>query len=76
MVITLTPELEATLEELARRQGVAPEILALDPLRDRLNSLKLVVEPKDDWERSVIQAASNCGVSLPHQALDSEGLYE
>jgi len=30
MVITLPPELETALNELARRRGVAPEILSLD----------------------------------------------
>jgi hypothetical protein len=40
MVITLTPELDATQQELARRQGIAPEILALDALRDRLRRTK------------------------------------
>jgi predicted transcriptional regulator len=76
MVITLTPELEAALEELARRRGVSPEVLALDALRDRLRIMKQAIEPNDDWERSVIRAATDCGVSLPHEALGSEGLYE
>ena len=33
MSITLDPELEAKLKELAERQGVTPEILALHALR-------------------------------------------
>jgi predicted transcriptional regulator len=76
MVIKLTPELEAALNELARRRGVAPEVLALDALRDRLIAMTRVVEPRDEWERLVIQAGTNCGISLPHEALSSEGLYE
>jgi hypothetical protein len=32
MVITLSPELEAALNERARQQGVAPEVLALNAL--------------------------------------------
>jgi hypothetical protein len=32
MVITLDPELEAALNEWARRQGVSPEVLALNTL--------------------------------------------
>jgi hypothetical protein len=35
MVITLGPDLEAALNDLARKQGVAPEILALNALRER-----------------------------------------
>ena len=76
MVITLPPELETALNELARKRGVAPEILALDALRDRLIAMTRVVEPRDEWERLVIQTGTNCGVSLPHEALSSEGLYE
>ena len=76
MVITLTRELEAVLQELARQRGIDPEVLALDALRDRFSFMKQAAEPNDDWERSVIQAATDCGVSLPHQALGSEGLYE
>jgi len=76
MVITLTPELEAVLNELARRQGVAPEVLALSALRDRLIALTDAIETRDEWERLVLQAGTNCGVSLPHTALSSEGLYE
>ena len=35
MVITLGPEVEAALNEVARRQGVAPDVLAVNALRDR-----------------------------------------
>jgi hypothetical protein len=35
MEITLTPEIEAALAEQARRQGVSPEQLALESLRQR-----------------------------------------
>jgi len=76
MVIRLPPELETALNELARKRGVAPEILALDALRERLIAMTRVVEPRDEWERLVIQTGTNCGVSLPHEALSSEGLYE
>jgi len=76
MVITLPPELEAVLNELARHQGVAPEALALSALRDRLIALTDAIQTRDEWERLVLQAGTNCGVSLPHTALSSEGLYE
>jgi hypothetical protein len=76
MVITLTPELETTLNELARRQGVAPETLALKALRDCLISLTKKHEPRDEWERMIVAVRTNCGVSLPHSALSSDGLYE
>ena len=76
MVIVLPPELETALNELARKRGVAAEILALDVLRDRLIAIPRVVEPRDEWERLVIQTGTNCSVSPPHEALSSEGLYE
>lgn len=72
MVITLPPELEAALNERARREGIPAETLALNTLR----KLFIVPPPRDDWERLLRQAASDCGVSLPHWALSSEGIYD
>jgi hypothetical protein len=76
MVINLTPKLEAALSEQARRRGVAPEVLALDALRDRFLPKVPPVEPRDDWERRLFEAAIDCGVSVPDSALSSDGLYE
>lgn len=76
MVIALDPELEAALGELARKRGVAPEVLALDVLRERLLPAEPAISPRDEWERSLLGAATDCGVSLPHSALSSDGLYE
>jgi hypothetical protein len=76
MVITLTPELEATLNEMARLRGISPVALVLSTLREQLSAMAKAVEPKDQWERLVLQAATNCGASLPHAALSSEGLYD
>jgi hypothetical protein len=75
MVIKLGPELEAALNELSRRQGIAPEDLALAALRDRFLATRPIV-PQDEWERRLLGAATDCGVSLPHSAVSSEGLYE
>jgi hypothetical protein len=75
MVVTLNPELEAALKEQARRQGVAPEELALNVLRERFLTAPSL-EPRDEWERGLLAAARNCGVSLPDSALSSEGLYD
>jgi hypothetical protein len=76
MVIRLGPELEAALNEAARRQGVAPEDLALNALRERFIVPVAPPQPRDEWERRLLGAATDCGVSLPHEALSSEGLYE
>jgi hypothetical protein len=76
LVITLPAELEHALNALAREKGVNPEDLVIDVLRDRLGTPSRTIAPRDDWERLILQAGANCGVSLPDEALSSEGLYE
>ena len=74
MVITLGPDLEAVLSDVARGQGITPEALAVHALRERFLALRL--QPRDEWERGLLDAARDCGVSLPDSALSSEGLYD
>lgn len=76
MVITLAPDLEAALNDLARKQGVAPEVVAINALRKRFVRPALRVQPRDEWERRLLEAATDCGVVLSHEAVSSEGLYE
>jgi hypothetical protein len=76
MVITLGPELEAALNEAARRRGLAPEAIAIAALRERFLGLAASLQPQDEWERGLLEAARDCGVSLPDSALGSEGLYD
>jgi hypothetical protein len=76
MVITLDSELEAALTEVGRRQGIPPETLVLDALRKHFVGRFSPVQPQDEWERQLLSAATDCGVSLPHEALSSEGLYD
>ena len=38
ITITLPPEVEAPLEEEARKRGTTPELLAVDCLRDRFSA--------------------------------------
>lgn len=76
MSITLSPELEAVLSEQAKRSGVTPEALALDALRARFLPKFSTLEPQDEWERKLFGAAIDCGISVPHWALSSDGLYE
>jgi hypothetical protein len=75
MVITLGPDLEGALNDLARKQGVAPEVLALEALRERFLAPALI-PPRDEWERRLRSAATDCGVSLSNEAVSSEGLYD
>ena len=72
MVITLGPELEAALHEQARQLGVSPEVLALRALRERFLPFA-ALQLRDEWERGLLEAARDCGVSLPDSALSSEG---
>ena len=76
MVITLGPDLEAALSDAAHTQGVTPEVLAIDALRARFLADALRLQPRDEWERGLLDAARDCGVSLPDSALSSEGLYD
>jgi hypothetical protein len=76
MTITLDPGLEAALNELAQRQGVAPDVLALNVLRERFLTPAPAIQPQDEWERRLLGLAKNCGVSLSDEALSREELYE
>jgi hypothetical protein len=40
MVITLTPEIEQTLNELAEKQGTTIELLALSAIREKIARIK------------------------------------
>ncbi len=76
MVITLGADLESALNDLARQQGVAPEVLALNALRERFLAPALRVQPRDEWERRLLGAATDCGVSLSDAALSREEMYD
>lgn len=75
MVLTLDLKLEVALKELSKRKGVAPEELALEVLRENLLAVA-PLEPRDEWERGLLDAARPWDVSLPDATLSSEGLYE
>ena len=76
MVISLSPELQAALNEAASHRGVAPEVLAHDTLREKFLGAAAVLQPQDEWERRLLALAKDCGVSLSDSAVSSEGLYE
>jgi len=75
MVINLSPELEAALNEQARRRGIGPEVLALDALRERFLAAT-PMQPRDEWERQLLGLAKDCGVSLPDSAFSREAFYD
>ena len=76
MVITLPPEIEQALREVARRRGVTPEELALAALRERFPPQPPLLEPQDEWERGLRAAAIDRGVSLPDSAWSREEMYD
>jgi hypothetical protein len=84
MTITLTPEIEAGLTARAAAQGIAPERLLLETLREEFISGAATgnatqnwpFEPQDEWERRLLGISIDCGVSLSNEAVSSEGLYE
>lgn len=76
MVLRLTPDIEAVLNKQAKAQGISPEDLALRVLRERLPVPPPPIEPRDDWERRLLEAATDCGVSLSNEALSREELYD
>jgi hypothetical protein len=76
LVVSLPAELADALRALAQQKGMTAEDLVINTLRDQLASVVPTIQPRDDWERLILQAGTDCGVSLPHAALTSEGLYE
>lgn len=76
MVITLNPELETAVMAIAREQGLPPETVVLNVLHSQLLGKPQPIQAQDDWERGLLEAARNCGVSLSNSALSSDGLYE
>ena len=77
MRIEVPSALEAVLNESAQRNGVSPQELALSVLRERFLRVSATpLMPTGEWERTLLGAATDCGVSLPQGALSSEGLYD
>ncbi len=76
MVITVEPDLEAALNDLARRKVMAPEALAVQTLRNCLLPPAVANPSRDDWERLLRSAATDCGVSLSNEALSRDRQYD
>lgn len=74
MVLNLSSDLESVLNEVASRQGITVEELAIKALKDRF--VRPRIQPRDEWGRTLLAAASDCGVSLSNEAVSSEGIYD
>jgi len=73
MTMTPSPELEAKLAQHAARGNQDPETSAKWILDEILGLPSLPFLPRDSWERDLLAAASECGVSLSNEALSREG---
>jgi hypothetical protein len=76
MTIDLDPKLESALNDSARRRGLAPEEIVVDILRERLLVSPASTAAGEHWEQRLLGAAKDYGVSLPAEALTSDGMYE
>ena len=74
MEIALPPKLEAALAAQAQQRGITAEELAVQVLRKQLLPVERPV-PQDEWERRLLSAAVDCGVSLSDEALSRENIY-
>ncbi|HEY1861116.1 MAG TPA: hypothetical protein VGG61_12215 [Gemmataceae bacterium] len=76
MVIIVGAKLEAALNERSRVENVAPEVLALNALRERFLPSATLRQSQDEWEQRLRRTATDCGVSLSNAAVSSEGICE
>lgn len=75
VVINVDTSLAAALDDEARKQGVTAEELALDILRARFLP-DPALQPRDEWERGLLAAARDYGVSISNEALSRDELYD
>lgn len=76
MTITLNPEILDALQKHAQQHGTTPEALVLAMLREKFALPAIAPVAQGDWEKLVLDIGTDCGLSLSHEALSSEGLYE
>jgi hypothetical protein len=75
MEIAFSPDLLEIIEEQARQRGSTPEAVVIDTLRDHLAPFGQA-QPRDDWERMLMQLGRPAGLSLPDKATTRESLYD
>ena len=80
MTITLTPDLERIVLQKAHDEATTPEAVVLNVIRETLgkrpSALAGLIEPRDEWERRLLNVGTPCGVSVSDETLSSEGLYD
>ncbi|MFN8497412.1 MAG: CopG family transcriptional regulator [Anaerolineae bacterium] len=80
MTITLPPDIEEALAREAHEQGITPEALVVQMLRSHISQIapsqSAAPKAEDDWEAMILAMGRDCGVSLSHDAVSSDGLYD
>jgi hypothetical protein len=76
MNLAVPLDIESALRASAQVRGLTLEATVIDLLRERLLPTGPPIVPQDDWERRLLGAAKDYGVSLPPEALTSDGIYE
>jgi len=76
MVIRFDPELETVLQASAHRRGQTIENIVIDALRERFLINLVSLLPMDIWEKQLLSTGVDCGVTLPPEAVTSDGIYE
>ena len=76
MNLLISLRLEAALIEEARKRGTDPQAVATLALWERFIPEVLKFEPKDEWERKLMEIGIDCGVSYPSEILSSETYYD
>lgn len=76
MTITLSADVEASLQKTAQERNLSPEQLAEELIRNGLGIRKPPFEPRDEWERRLLSIATDCGISLSDEALSREEMYD
>lgn len=75
MTLLLDPNLETALNEQAHSMGMSPEELVLRLLRQHL-AATTDLQPRDEWERGLLEAARPWGISMSDADLSRERLYD
>ena len=77
MRIELSPALFAMSQARAAQLQIGPSVFAERILRQHLAKLSgELPTPQDEWERSLLNAAIDCGVSFSDEDVSSEGIYD
>ncbi len=77
MTIHLSSDWENLLSQKAAQEGTTPKALVIAALRDKYaQNQSAASAPSNEWESIIRGIGQDCAVSLSHEAVSSEGLYD